>query len=57
MVVVQVWESTPGFGDKPFLDTLWSSIDEVCVVCVWGVTVYSFQMVKGRCHGTASSRW
>lgn len=25
----QVWESTPGFGDKPFLDTLWTSIDEV----------------------------
>lgn len=27
--VPQVWESTPGFGDKPFLDTLWTSIDEV----------------------------
>jgi hypothetical protein len=25
----QVWENTPGFGDKPFLDTLWTSIDEV----------------------------
>lgn len=27
--LLQVWESTPGFGEKPFLDTLWSSIDEV----------------------------
>lgn len=25
---VQVWENTPGFGEQPFLDTLWSSIDE-----------------------------
>lgn len=26
--VSKVWENTPGFGDKPFLDTLWTSIDE-----------------------------
>lgn len=26
---MQVWENTPGFGEAPFLDTLWSSIDEV----------------------------
>jgi hypothetical protein len=25
----QVWESTPGFGEAPFLDTLWTAIDEV----------------------------
>ncbi|KIY96278.1 hypothetical protein MNEG_11685 [Monoraphidium neglectum] len=23
-----VWEATPGFGDAPFLDTLWSAVDE-----------------------------
>jgi hypothetical protein len=27
--VGKVWESTPGFGDEPFLDTLWSTLDEV----------------------------
>lgn len=26
--VSKVWEKTPGFGDAPFLDTLWSAIDE-----------------------------
>lgn len=25
----QVWENTPGFGDAPFLDTLWAAVDEV----------------------------
>lgn len=25
----KVWESTPGFGEEPFLDTLWSAIDDV----------------------------
>lgn len=37
---MQVWESTPGFGDKPFLDTLWTSIDEVrgtaAALYLWG---------------------
>jgi hypothetical protein len=27
-----VWENTPGFGEAPFLDTLWSAIDEVIVL-------------------------
>lgn len=26
---VQVWSKTPGFGETPFLECLWSSIDEV----------------------------
>ena len=26
---MQVWEQTPGYGGEPFLDTLWSAIDEV----------------------------
>lgn len=26
--VSKVWENTPGFGEAPFLDTLWSAIDE-----------------------------
>jgi hypothetical protein len=34
---VQVWEQTPGYGGEPFLDTLWSAIDEVsflhCIRC------------------------
>lgn len=25
----KLWESTPGFGEEPFLDTVWTSIDEV----------------------------
>ena len=24
----QVWESTPGFGDSPLLESLWTAIDE-----------------------------
>jgi hypothetical protein len=26
---LQVWESTPGYGSDPFLDSLWTAIDEV----------------------------
>lgn len=37
----QVWETTPGFGEEPLLDNLWSSIDEAiclkeCDVYRWG---------------------
>ena len=28
--VSKVWQRTPGYGGEPFLDTLWSAIDEVC---------------------------
>lgn len=28
----QVWEATPGFGEEPFLDCLWTAIDEVMVL-------------------------
>jgi hypothetical protein len=27
-VLPQVWETTPGFGEEPLLECLWSSIDE-----------------------------
>jgi hypothetical protein len=26
---LQVWTKTPGYGENPFLETLWSSIEEV----------------------------
>jgi len=26
---LQVWANTPGFGENPFLESLWSSIEEV----------------------------
>jgi hypothetical protein len=29
----KVWESTPGFGDAPLLDTLWTAVDEVIALC------------------------
>ena len=37
----QVWEATPGFGEEPFLDCLWTAVDEVitlkdCDVYRWG---------------------
>lgn len=25
----KIWEATPGFGEEPFLDCLWTAIDEV----------------------------
>ena len=28
-VLVQVWAKTPGLGESPFLECLWSSVDEV----------------------------
>jgi hypothetical protein len=34
LVLLQVWENTPGFGEAPFLDTLWSAIDEVIICAV-----------------------
>lgn len=38
----QVWETTPGFGEEPLLDCLWSSIDEAinlkeCDVYRWAL--------------------
>lgn len=37
----KVWENTPGFGEEPFLDCLWSSIDEA--ICLKESDVYSYQ--------------
>ena len=36
-----MWESTPGFGEEPFLDCLWSAIDEV--IALKECDVYSYQ--------------
>lgn len=39
--VSRVWEATPGFGETPFLDTLWSSIDEA--IDLKDCDVYSYK--------------
>jgi hypothetical protein len=39
--VSKVWENTPGFGETPFLDTLWSSIDEA--IDLKDCDVYSYK--------------
>ena len=37
----QVWENTPGCGDAPFLDTIWTAIDEA--VTLQDCEVYSYK--------------
>lgn len=39
--VSKVWEATPGFGDAPFLDTLWSAVDEA--IDLKSCDVYSYK--------------
>lgn len=39
--VSKVWEATPGFGEEPFLDCLWNSVDEA--ICLKDSDVYSYQ--------------
>lgn len=39
--VSKVWEATPGFGDAPFLDTLWSAVDEA--IDLKDCDVYSYK--------------
>ena len=39
--VSQVWENTPGCGDAPFLDTIWTAIDEA--VTLQDCEVYSYK--------------
>ncbi|KAF8061370.1 mannose-1-phosphate guanylyltransferase 2 [Scenedesmus sp. PABB004] len=39
--VSKVWENTPGFGEAPLLDTLWSSIDEA--IDLKDCDVYSYK--------------
>lgn len=39
--VGKVWETTPGFGEEPFLDTLWTAIDEV--ITLKECDVYSYK--------------
>lgn len=38
---MQVWEGTPGCGESPFLDTMWTSIDEA--VTLQDCEVYSYK--------------
>ncbi|KAL4457419.1 hypothetical protein ABPG75_012284 [Micractinium tetrahymenae] len=37
----KVWDTTPGFGEEPLLDNLWSSIDEA--ICLKECDVYSYK--------------
>ncbi|GBF98817.1 transcription regulator [Raphidocelis subcapitata] len=39
--VSKVWEATPGFGEAPFLDTLWSAVDEA--IDLKSCDVYSYK--------------
>ena len=39
--MMQVWENTPGCGEVPFLDTVWTSIDEA--VTLQDCEVYSYK--------------
>lgn len=40
--VSKVWERTPGYGDAPFLDSIWSAIDEA-VEGLRDCAVYSYK--------------
>ena len=37
----QVWEATPGCGEAPFLDSVWTAIDEA--VALQDCDVYSYK--------------
>ena len=37
----QVWENTPGCGESPFLDMIWTAIDEA--VTLQDCEVYSYK--------------
>ena len=37
----QVWENTPGCGEAPFLDSVWTAIDEA--VSLQDCDVYSYK--------------
>ena len=37
----QIWEDTPGCGDTPFLDSLWTAMDEA--VTLKDCDVYSYK--------------
>ena len=37
----QVWENTPGCGEAPFLDSVWTAIDEA--VALQDCDVYSYK--------------
>lgn len=39
--VSRVWDNTPGYGEKPFGDSLWSALDEA--ICLAECDVYSYK--------------
>ncbi len=39
--MLQIWDSTPGYGDRPFGDTLWSALDEA--IGLSDCDVYSYK--------------
>ena len=56
---LQIWDSTPGYGERPFLDTLWTALDEA--ITLQDCDVYSYksdgeddpfgeQLATDRCH-------
>lgn len=54
--VGKVWDATPGFGEVPFLDCLWKSIDEV--VQLSECDVYSYQSdLENDPFGERGSVW
>eukprot|EP00887_Chlorella_sp_A99_P002729 scaffold6.g2729.t1 len=54
--VSKVWESTPGFGEGPFLDCLWGAIDEV--IGLKECDVYSYKTdMEGDPFGEKGAVW
>lgn len=44
--VAKVWEQTPGYGSDPFLDSLWTAIDEAAELA--DCDVYSYRTDSGE---------
>jgi Maf1 regulator len=40
-ICVQIWDSTPGYSDCSFADSLWSAMDEA--ICLPECDVYSYK--------------
>lgn len=54
--VSKVWQKTPGFGENPFLESLWSSIDEA--ITIKECDVYSYQSdLENDPFGEQASIW
>ena len=50
----QIWEDTPGCGDTPFLDSLWTAMDEA--VTLKDCDVYSYKS-DGEDDPFGAPRW